>query len=329
MTPSVLIIVLHYRGIGDTEECLRSLSQQTCPGMRTLLIDNGSGENIAERVDRFDGLETLVLPENLGWSGGNNAGISLALDRGIDFVCLLNNDTVLPPHAMQVLMETAARVGPCVLHPAIESYTEGEPVQLDPSIPEPPYVRAGAVPAWNRLYEITLVNGACVFVHTTIFRTVGLIDDRFFLMWEDVDFGVRARAAGYRIFCDCDVRIRHKESRAFGGRRSPIKTYYTLRNSLLYFEKHPHLRGSLPTLIRSVAWLIWGSAQVRDPLSPNAESPALTSPQLTSRSWWALLSWLLSSHPCAKANRMALRDYVLRRFGRINRHDERVLTVRP
>ena len=135
---SVFVIVLHYRGRDDTRQCLASLGRQTHAPMHTLVIDNGGVDKLgADFGAEFPWAELLELPQNLGWSGGNNAGIRLALERGLDLVCLLNNDTVLPEDAIARLAETAAALGPCVLHPAIDYYDDGEGAQLDPSVPQP------------------------------------------------------------------------------------------------------------------------------------------------------------------------------------------------
>lgn len=304
MAASLLVVVLHYRGVDDTLECLASLARQTCPDMRVLLVDNGSTDFAG--VDPGPGVELLRTGENLGWSGGNNAGIRLALQRGVDLVCLLNNDTVLADDALARLVATAVRLGPCILHPAIDFYAPGEGAQLDPSLGEPDFLTARLLPGERTLYEVDSPNGACLLAHRALIEAVGLIDDRFFLLCEDADFGRRAVRAGFRMYCDVAARIRHKESRAFGGRRTPIKTYYGIRNDLLFQEKHEGWRRILRRTPRHVLWTAYGAA------AATGARPA---------SWWALLRWSLSADPHARALRLGVRDYLRRRFGRIGAAD--------
>jgi GT2 family glycosyltransferase len=245
------------------------------------------------------------LEKNLGWSGGNNAGIRRGLTGGADFVCLLNNDTVLPERALDQLRATAATLGPCLLHPAIDSYGDDPLVQLDPAIPIPSSLVVKPVENNGHLFEIDVVNGACLLVHRAVFETIGLIDERFFLLCEDSDFARRAVKAGYHMFCDASVRIQHKESRSFGGRRTPIKTYYGFRNCLLYYEKHEHWRD-FKRLAKGLAWMAWGTAEAAG---------------VKPRSWWGVLRFSCSGDPFARAWRMGVRDYALRRFGPINTKD--------
>ena len=308
MDLSLLVVVLHYRGIADTRECLASLGRQSYDKLHVLVIDNGSAEPLDEAfAAEFPWAEVLRLPENNGWAGGNNVGIRLGLTRGDDMVCLLNNDTVLPDHAVHRLMATAARLDRFILHPAIDSMGADEPAQLDPLVPAPLGLQAHSVPDQPGVFEILAINGACLIAPLDLFREIGLIDERFFLLCEDADIGQRAAAAGYRTFCDTLVHIRHKESLSFGGRRSPIKTYYGIRNILLFQRKH--LTGlRLPlTMLRRFLWTVWATAE------------AVGQPP---RSWWRLVLWTLSDDRFARAVRMGARDYLRGRFGRLDRHDE-------
>ena len=320
---SLLIVVLHYRGLDDTLECIASLGRQSyrnqpdtnqsTDDIHTVVVDNASADGLRDRLAaEYPWVEVLELAENRGWSGGNNAGIRIALARRMDVVCLLNNDTVLPADAVEKLLATAAFLGPCILHPAINSYDEGDGVQLDPAIPQPPELRATPIVGRPGVFEISSINGACLMAHLSVFLRIGLIDERFFLLCDDADLGARAVAAGYRMFCDASVRIQHKESRSFGGRRKPIKTYYGVRNILLFCEKHDGVWRNLLRAARTVVWTAWGAAEVggADP-----------------RTLWGLLRWSLSSDLFARAVRMGVRDYLLRRFGRINKGHEDILTA--
>ena len=313
LVQSLLIVVLHYGGLDDTLECVASLGQQTYKNIHTIVVDNGSVEKPGPRLTvAYPWVEVLEMAENRGWSGGNNVGIRLAIARNYDFVCLLNNDTVLPENTVAQLMKTAAFLGPSVLHPAIDSYGDRNEVQFDPTIPEPPGMTATGVPGHATLYEVSAVNGSCLLAHVDVFRKIGLIDERFFLLCEDADLGARAVAAGFHLFCDVGARIQHKESRSFGGLRRPIKTYYGLRNMLLYWEKHERQQRTYFKYGRDLAWTVWGTAQAAG---------------ITPRSWWHLLCWSLSNDTFARAIRMGARDYALRRFGRLNRRDEAILAL--
>lgn len=307
--PSVLVIVLSFNTKDDTLECLASLTAEAVDGVAVVVVDNGSSDGAADAIrTAFPDIEIIALGENRGWASGNNVGIQVALKRGFDFVCLLNNDTIISPGTFRRLRETAQILGPCILHPAIDYYDPpGEP-QLDASLGVPRTARYTPVPERNGVFKMDSDYGACMVVAAEIFRRVGLIDERFFIQLEETEFGQRASRAGFAAYCDSAARIKHKESRAYGGRRTPVKTYYIVRNSLLLCEMQR--RGLRPFLAtaRHLVWTLWGISEWR------AGSPKTRA---------EFLAWTLSRDPFAVAARMAAVDYLRRRFGPL-RHPQRL-----
>ncbi len=298
----VLVIVLNFNGLADTLVCLESLRRQTCRCFDVLLIDNGSrADDPATVAAQFPSTEVIALTANLGWAGGNNVGLRLALARGYGFVCLLNNDTVLEPAAIAELLAAAAAIGtPCLLHPAIFFYDEPARPQLCPDAP------ATADPVSRRLatahdvVEMGWAYGACLLLPAAVLHRVGLLDERFFLQLEEQDYYRRAAAIGLRSYCARRARILHKESASFGGRMTATKIYYLARNSLLLAEKHDATPAGI---LRSLRQLFWS-------LHNNARASGATV-----SGWPGLLRWLLSSAPLARAVRQGISDYARRRFG--------------
>ena len=293
----MLIVVLNFNGAPDTIECLASLEKQTYRKITTLVIDNGSQRNGAEPIRAAcPGVWLIQLEENLGWAGGNNVGIRLGLEQNFDLICLLNNDTVVEAPAIERMVATAASLPPCLLHPALYYYDDQNEPQLDPD-------KGG----WGKLHDghtgifrLDFAYGACLMVHHEIFRKVGLLDERFFLQLEEADLYERAHRAGYESLCMPAARVLHKESRTFGTRLAPQKTYYTVRNSLLLAEKHTTTIGGFK---QAAAKLYWGLGNIarRDGLGHGI---------------LPFTRWAFSRDPFAKAARRGLRDYCLRRFGR-------------
>ena len=94
------VIVVNYNGYADTEECLISLRNVLTPNMFVVIVDNGSTDDSVKRLSEFvvEKKEYLIcLKENLGFSGGKNVGIQYAIDKGAEYICLLNNDTIVTP----------------------------------------------------------------------------------------------------------------------------------------------------------------------------------------------------------------------------------------
>lgn len=294
--PRTAIIILHYRGVIDTIGCLQSVLPQRSAALDVLLIDNGSTDGLVDALAE-SGIEvdTLRLKENQGWAGGNNAGIRWAHDRGADMVCLLNNDTLVPAGTFATLAEVSQRFGPCLLHPAIDYADPVAGVQLDPSR------ERGAIPlpGSSSLYPMTYAYGACLFVPMAVFDKLGMFDERFFLQLEEADFYERATRVGIPALCETSVRITHAESRSFGGRVTPDKTYYIVRNSLLLATKNITNIKLVCFLMRRLYWHI-----------------AVVKGTAGKSSMLSIFYWGISSNAQAEAVRQGILDFICLRFGR-------------
>lgn len=303
----LLVVVLNYNGIADTLDCLDSLRAQTYaqdgPGLAVLVIDNGSRTDDLGRIAaRFAEVEVVALGENRGWAGGNNVGLRLGLERGFEHICLLNNDTVLRPDALEELLAAAVAVGePCLMHPVSHDFEDPTHPQLAPGpAPATSDDTARRLAEQHDVVEIACAYGACLLVPAAVPRRIGLLDERFFLQMEEEDYFRRARALGLRSYCARRARILHKVSASFGGRITPGKTYYQMRNRLLLTEKHEATPRGVLRALRELHWTLRNQAG---------------SVRRGAVAWPGFVSWLVSADPLARAARQGFRDYALRRFG--------------
>jgi GT2 family glycosyltransferase len=293
--PRTIVVILHYRGVEDTLACLRSVLPQQGDTLGVLLVDNGSADQIVEALGvAAMQVDVLRLAANQGWAGGNNAGIRWAREHGASAVCLLNNDTVVPDRVFINLAAVLDRFGPCLLHPAIDYADPAQGAQLNPSL-SPNTV---PVSGWETLYPMHYAYGACLFVPMTVFDRIGLFDERFFLQLEEADFYERARRSGIPAVCDVSVRILHSESRTFGGRVTPDKTYYIIRNSFLLAAKNYR---DVKLAVRIIQRAYWTSSTVLR----IGEQP----------SFGAIFRRLITDDPHAVAIKQAIGDFCLMRFG--------------
>ena len=299
----VLVVILNFNGIDDTLACLSSLYGQTCKEASVLVVDNGSkNDDLGRIASAFPEAMIVALSENLGWAGGNNIGMRQALDQGYGYVCLLNNDTILDPTAIEELLLAAAALGqPCLLHPTIAYFDDPAKWQLNPQPRPVPAGSASNDQLIDGIVEMDWAYGACLLMPVSVLENVGVLDERFFLQLEESDYFLRAKARNIRSFCALRARILHKESSSFGSRITDTKTYYQVRNSFLLAEKHtPTLRGFL-SAARSLIWALRN--QARD-----------TGVKING--WLGFLKWILSNDLIARAARQGLRDYIYRHFGR-------------
>jgi GT2 family glycosyltransferase len=306
----VKVIVLSYNGVNDTLACLESLLQQADDTFEILVVDNASTDGAPEVIRaRYPQIPLISLTENLGWAGGNNVGIKRAMDEGAEFVCLLNNDTLVPPGAIAELARAADRYKPCLMHPAIDYADPQEGPQLDPSRGIPAG-KSAPLAQDEAMYELQFAYGACLMIPSEVFHRIGVFDERFFLQMEETDFWLRARKAGMRSLCTVRARITHAESRSFGGRMTPTKLYYIARNTLLLTEKHQHNPAGALQAMRQIYWMVASVASGNAPGSQKIPR----------------LKWVISRNPFLKAARAGVRDYLLRNFGRIGTSTFRSIT---
>ena len=271
----VAIILVTYNGKEDTLECLDSLSGLTYQPRDVILVDQASKDGTAAAVRAsFPWVHVIENPVNSGFAGGNNVGMRAALARGADCLFLLNNDTTVDPGLLEPLVDLAwsdARigvVGPKMLyhgHPDVVWSAggtvdwRGNSVLLGEGSRDEP----GGQPR-----DVDFVVGCGLMVKRQVLEEVGLLDERYFIYYEETDLCARVRKAGYRVVYQPAARLWHKVSRTFGA-GSEFTLYYMYRNVLLYLGLHgrrPHL-GRLAALgdaLRLAAvWTVQGKGRRR------------------------------------------------------------------
>lgn len=257
--PLVYVIILNWNGWRDTAECVESCRRLTYPRFCLLVVDNGSTDGSEEQLHaRFPDVPILQTGKNLGFAGGNNAGIRHALGQRAEFIWLLNNDTVVDPEALTALVRTVRadeRIG--IAGSKVYYYDDRRRLNCV----------AGRVSRWtafpfnvgrneedrgqfDALSDVDYVLGCSCLLRTAAILEAGLMDDRFFLYFEDTDWNFRIRRKGWRIVLSPLSLIWHKESRSV-GLHSPRMIYYFARNSLLFAQKAMPLILPL-TLLRAL-----------------------------------------------------------------------------
>lgn len=237
--PAVSIIIVNWNGKADTLACLESLRADSYPAKRVIVVDNGSSDDSVSTLrGRFPEVTVLETGRNLGFTGGNNAGIRAALGAGAEYVYLLNNDTICEPGALSELVRTAEgdrSIG--IVTPVIhyfdhpnELWFAGSRIDLPWGVAVHDNTRRPSRDAAP--YPVPWVSGCAMLIPRHLIAKLNGFDDRYFLIWEDVDLSLRARAAGARVVVAPAARIYHKVSRSVGT-SSANGCYYHVRNNLL------------------------------------------------------------------------------------------------
>jgi GT2 family glycosyltransferase len=233
MTPHVTIVILNWNGRHLLPACLSALDAQTFRDFEVIVVDNGSQDGSPEWLTAQHPAVCLIQNStNLGFATANNQGIRTSR---APLVMLLNNDAYLAPDCLQVLVEAAERVAWAGMF-ACKILQHDTPERLDSAGIE--VDRAGM--AWNRgwgdlaanhtqVREVFGPSAAAALYRRTMLDQIGLLDDDFFIYYEDVDLAWRAQWAGWRCLCVPEAVVEHVHS-ATTQRGSPFKRRLLSRN---------------------------------------------------------------------------------------------------
>lgn len=225
-SPIVAAIVLNWRDAENTLACLDSLGQDGDID-HIIVVDNEADGTLRQALASAQTPAHTLLEqsENGGFSAGVNVGLRSAIQSDADFMLVINNDARLRTGALEAMLRefhqdpTVGIVGPAVLN------EDGSLQALGPRISFPLRIdETAASPTPD------FVTWACILVSRELLDAVGLLDETFFMYWEDVEFGSRTRAAGYRIATAPNATAAHavSSSHSIAGDRVQLYSAYGL-----------------------------------------------------------------------------------------------------
>jgi len=240
------IITVNYRQSALTADFLRSIAQHAGKGrFEVIVVDNGAKEDNGEYFrEVFPTVVYLRSEKNLGFAGGNNLGIRHA--RG-DYLLFLNNDTEITENFIQTLrdeLDHHPAIG--LLSPLILYYENKRKIQYAGYSPMNYYTGRnsgiGFMEDDNGQYdhittETGYCHGAAMICRRADLQRVGLMEEHFFLYYEELDWCEKFKRAGLKIGFTGKAKIYHKESMSV-GKESPLKTYFMVRNRWLFIRRN-------------------------------------------------------------------------------------------
>lgn len=238
------IITINYNGLKDTCELIDTLPLND-EKIEVIVVDNASTQDEATEIEkRFPQVKVIKSDNNLGFAGGNNFGIQAAHGKYLFFI---NNDAILPqPSALSLLinrLESSAHIG--MVCPKIRFTWDKQPIQYAGYTPLSKITlrnkSIGFGEEDNGQYDIAhptpYAHGAAMMVKREVIEKVGMMPECYFLYYEEFDWSMMIRRAGYEIWYEPACTIFHKESQTT-GQQSPLKTYYITRNRLLFAQRN-------------------------------------------------------------------------------------------
>jgi hypothetical protein len=262
----VSIVIVSYNSRADLERCLASLHEPS-PAIahEIIVVDNASNDGSAGAARRWKDVRVIESDANRGYAAASNVGIRAG---NSDLVLLLNSDTMVPAGAIDALVRAlrshpdAAVVGPRLVDATrrpelsfgrmVSPVTEWRQKRLMRRL------ERHDVQALRRIDAMThqeqwpdWVSGACLLVRRADAEAVGLIDERYFMYMEDVDFCAAIRARGRRVLFTPAVEIVHLRGRSAAGAPAATSAAYR-RSQLAFYQKHhPGLAGLLRAYLRA------------------------------------------------------------------------------
>jgi GT2 family glycosyltransferase len=243
MTPAVAVIVLNYNGRRWLEACLASLLATPHPRLRAMLVDNGSTDGSVKEVRaRFPEVEVIANEENLGFSEGNNIGIRAALERGADYIVLLNPDTRVEPDWLAELLAVGESEPLVGILGAVQLAYDSDEFNS--------WTRTAAASHLDELRDrerarrwipVEWVEGACFAVKRAVFERVGLLDPIYFAFYEEIDFCRRAALHGYLVALVPRSRVHHQRGGSWevDARTRRERDYRCDRSQFIYALTEP------------------------------------------------------------------------------------------
>ena len=299
------IVIVNWNGWRDTLRCIESLQHLRDATWMAIVVDNASSDDSLEKLRPLAGQFHLIeSPVNTGWAGGNNLGIRRAFELGCDRAWLLNNDAVARPDALACLSAlldaepAAAFVGSLIDHDPPRETFQFAGTRVDPQSGIPDIwwdaPRDGVLVDQGPIRS-DFVMGCSMLVARSTVERIGYIDEDFFLNFDETDWCRRATDQGLACLLVPRALVSHRHSASMGGTQRPLNQYFMIRNRLLYAHRHC-THGQRRHVWKMTLWELDRFARMEG------------------HSGW-LAACLRPRTPLVQATLIAVRDYLLGRFG--------------
>lgn len=279
MDITVSVITINYNGLKDTCELIDTLPLDNT-FIEVIVVDNASKEDEASIIEQcYPQVKVIRSDKNLGFAGGNNLGIKAAKGKYLFFI---NNDTLLRHQTSEIRhlvnrLESSDKIG--AVCPKIRFAWGNNPIQYAG------YTPLSYITMRNRSigfgeddhgqydtsHPTPYAHGAAMMVKREVIEKAGLMPECYFLYYEELDWSMMIRRAGYDIWYEPTCTIFHKESQTT-GQNSPLRTYYITRNRLLFVKRNN------PATTRYISYLyLIGIVAIKDILKYTLQQkPELT-----------------------------------------------------
>lgn len=269
---SISVILVNYNGKSYNDKCIESILRSTLTSeLQIVVVDNastdGSLQLLQDRWEENNQVKIIPLDKNYGFSKANNVGIEWAMENGAEYFLILNNDTEIAEDTLEKMIDIQKETG-AIIVPKIVYADHSDTIwcaggSFSKVIWKP--VQRGMnqkdTGQYDQSMKCSFANGCCMLLSEKIIRKLGLLDEQFFLYYEDTEYSLRARQKGIPIWYCAQALIYHKVNGSTMGNEKPDSAYYITRNWLICNRKYMKNRFALFQcyfIINRLAWLlIW------------------------------------------------------------------------
>jgi len=242
--PKVCIIIVNWNKKDYVTDLIESLRRMSYKNYDTVVVDNASTDGSIEAIKNFPEVHLICNPNNLGGTGGFNAGMRFALEQNCyEYIWLLDNDARVMTTTLSELVKVAENdpevgvAGSMIVNPDIQDLVVefGGYISWENRIWKP-YMRNEFIPPEGlpSTVEVDYVAACSALVRMDAIQQTGIMDERYFIHWDDIDFCLRIWEAGYKVVAVSNSMIYHEVEKE----SNPVLVYYDIRNGLLTMAKH-------------------------------------------------------------------------------------------
>lgn len=241
------VVILNYKVKDLALKCIDSVQRSSYKDLYIIAVDNNSQDELEEKIKKLKSVIFIQTGQNLGYTGGNNAGIKRALNADCKYILILNPDTEIKNDTIENLLQAAQKSEAGIVGPKIY-FSDKKAIWYAGGIFDKANVigkHRGIdekdIGQYEEETETDFVTGAAMFVGANVFKTIGMFDERYFLYYEDSDFCFRAKTKGFKIIYTPKAVIYHNNAQST-GLGSSLQDYFITRNRMLFASKFLPLR---------------------------------------------------------------------------------------
>ena len=275
MSKQLAIILVNWNSFELTKDTLCSLQKTSFKNYDCIVVDNGSAENEADALKKiFPEIILIRLSENKGFTGGNNSGIEYALDKGYEYIMMLNNDVEVEPNFLEPLLHklnednNIGAVQPLIYFHHDKNLIWNASTKYNPWLgicSTINYNKRDNTHAETKLQKnIDWITGCAFMMRASVLQKVGLLKEKYFIYYEDVDLSFRIKEAGFTLAYEPSAVIYHiagmshkSKEKGKEGFVSPKVHFLNARNRIWCLKDHTPW-WALPTVVLFHAFYFFG-----------------------------------------------------------------------